>query len=799
MTKAHMANSRRIAGEAYVSQHVPYVRHVTDSILSTKNGQYITVIEVTGLSFETEDQATLDTKQGQRARIWQGIADDRLVIYNHIIRQRAHDYPASQFSSPWAQKLDNAYQRHVSEQKMFQTRQFITIVRRPAKGKVHLVPELTKLVIGRIDEREKLAQQQAAIEHLEEATGQLVQNLQAYDARVLRLEEAYNGRLESEALSFLYYLLNLDDTAITAPEMALNQYLPASRISFGKEALEIRGARPDALHLASMLSLKEYPAYTQAGMLDKLLRLPHEFIVCQSFAFAGRQKTIESMRLQQRKISSGGDGAESLQADVDEAIDDVASGLSCFGYHHMTIMPHGSNASELKKALNEVIAACMDSGIIPVREDMNMEAAFWAQLPGNMGYTARTSMVSNQNFAGLASLHTFPVGRAHGNHWGEAVSLLATTSNSPYYFNFHERDVGNFTLIGPTGTGKTVLLSFLVAQAQRLTPRTFYFDKDRGAELFIRAIGGHYTVVRAGEPTGLNPFQLPDTQANREFLAEFIKVLATIDDNTPLSTDDERQIAAAIEANYQVEPEYRNLRQLALYFSGYAQQNRQSLSQRLEKWHSGRERAWLFDNDTDTLTLDHMTAGFDLTSILDTPYARVPWMMLIFHRIDQMLDGTRTLIMLDEGWKLLDDDVFAARIKDWEKTIRKQNGLLGFATQSPSDALRSDVGHAIIEQSPTKIFLPNHLANARDYCDGFGLSEHELQLIRSIIPESRQFLIKHGHHSVIAKLDLSGMDEFIDILSGRTETVLLAERLRQEHGDKPENWLAQFHEERKAV
>ena len=141
---------------------------------------------------------------------------------------------------------------------------------------------------------------------------------------------------------------------------------------------------------------------------------------------------------------------------------------------------------------------------------------------------------------------------------------------------------------------------------------------------------------------------------------------------------------------------------------------------------------------------------------------------------------------------MLDDPAFSLRIKDWMKTIRKLNGILGFATQSAKDATRSAVGDAIIEQSPTQIFLPNARAKQDDYCGGFGLSKHELKIIRNLTPESRCFLLKHGQDSIIAKLDLDGLEEYIKVLSGRAETVTELEKLMSEHGNNVEAWLPHF-------
>jgi type IV secretory pathway VirB4 component len=126
--------------------------------------------------------------------------------------------------------------------------------------------------------------------------------------------------------------------------------------------------------------------------------------------------------------------------------------------------------------------------------------------------------------------------------------VLETTSSTPYFFNLHHGDLGNFTLIGPSGSGKTVVLNFLVAQAQKFAPRTFFFDKDRGAEIFIRAIGGHYDVLRPGTQSGFNPLALPDTQANRAFLRGWLALLGAPQQG-PLSNEDAALIADSIGAN----------------------------------------------------------------------------------------------------------------------------------------------------------------------------------------------------------------------------------------------------------
>jgi type IV secretion system protein VirB4 len=483
-------------------------------------------------------------------------------------------------------------------------------------------------------------------------------------------------------------------------------------------------------------------------------------------------------------MRSAEDEALSLRAELTDAKDDVAAGRASFGEHHMTIAVRGGSLEQIDEGVAEIQAALADLGILSVREDIALEPAFWAQFPGNLKYVARRGVVSTSNFAGFASCHNFALGRPSGNHWGEAVTLLETTAAGPYFFNFHQSDLGNFTVIGPSGSGKTVVLNFLLAQARKFHPRIIFFDKDRGAELFIRAIGGRYDVLRPGIASGLNPLQLPDTPSNRQFVIGWLQVLAGGADGDELA-----RIKDAVDANYEQPSEHQRLRYIVELFRGGHRPHSKDLWSRLRPWWGEGERAWLFDNENDLTDLTADSVGFDMTQILDDPVVRTPAMMYLFHRVEERLDGKPAIIVVDEGWKALDDDVFVRRIKDWEKTIRKRNGVVGFATQSAQDALESKIASAIIEQAATQIFMSNPKAQATEYIDGFGLSEHELELVRTIPDSAHCFLIKHGNDSVVARLNLSGEKDLLTVLSGRERTVRLLDQIRIETGDDPADWL----------
>ena len=204
-----------------------------------------------------------------------------------------------------------------------------------------------------------------------------------------------------------------------------------------------------------MVSVKDYPGQTAPGVLDDLMRLPVEMVLTESFGFVDRQQTLDRMNLALRRMRAADDEAMSLRRDLGVAKDDVAAGRSSFGEHHLTVMV---KAPTLVSASTRRRRTCSrrspNWASSAVREDVNQEAAFWAQFPGNFKDIARRALISSGNFAGLASCHNFPVGQAEGNHWGPAITTLETTSAGPYYFNFHRGDLGNFTVIGPSGIGQ---------------------------------------------------------------------------------------------------------------------------------------------------------------------------------------------------------------------------------------------------------------------------------------------------------------------------------------------------------
>lgn len=776
-----IAAAARFDREKPAGAHLPYARHVDGVTLETRDGLLMRTIRLDGLLFETADTDELNYRAALRDAMLQTIGSSRFALYHHVIRRKAEVALESPYPDAFSARLDTRWRARLAGRQMYVNDLFLTLVRRPLQGRIGALDRMRSLFA--FGETERRADFAAECRALDNAVQAMMATLSAYGPRLLALHGGEGG-YRSEVLEFLSCLFNAEMRPMALPHGDLGHHLPFRRVSFGEEAFELGAAGHVPRKLGAIVSIKDYPGHTLPGMFDDLYRMPFEMTVSQSFAFVEQGAALGRMNLALRRMRSAEDEALSLRGELARAKDEVAAGRAGFGEHHTTITLHGDSLEALDAAVAEVTAVLADLGIVGVREDIALEPAFWAQFPGNFRYIARKGLVSTGNFAGLASLHNFPVGKARGNHWGEAVSLLETTAAGPYFFNFHQSDLGNFTIIGPSGSGKTVVLNFLLAQARKFTPRIVFFDKDRGAELFIRAIGGQYDRLRPGAPSGLNPLQLEDTPANRQFLIDWLTMLAG-----QVSVDEAEIIRDAVTANFELPRAQRRLRHLIELYRGHQRPHAGDLWSRMRPWVLEGERAWLFDNEADLTDVSAQSVGFDMTAILDDPVARTPALFYFFHRVEERLDGHPAIIVVDEGWKALDDEVFVRRIKDWEKTIRKRNGIVGFATQSAQDALESRIASAIIEQAATQIFMINPKARAQDYIDGFGLTSHEFELIRSLPDGSHCFLIKHGNESVVARLNLSGEKELLTILSGREATVRLLDDLLETTGPQPDAWM----------
>lgn len=781
------------AREVPEAMFIPYLMHWDKNTILTKKKEMLQIIKVSGYAFETADDEDVDMKKMVRNTMLKSTAAGKFALWFHTVRRRQTTFPEGQFPGGFARYMNEQWRHKHHSKDNYVNELYITIVRKAdTEGAAKFEHMLTKMLEA-ADKVQREVAMKEAFKELNEATYRVLATLRDYGPRLLGVVEAEHGAY-SEPLEFLARIVNAGDTQpMLVPTIDISHYLPMNRLYFGSRAIEIRSAT--RRRFASLVSISEYASATSAGMLDAFLRLPFEFIISQSYTYINRQTAIEKMQLQQRRMMNTQDVAVSQVAEISDALDMAMSGHVAFGNHHLTVLCLEDDLKRLEDVTSMALAELTNLGINAMRETFVQEAAYWAQLPANFEYIGRPAKINTMNLAGFASLHNYPAGKIKGNHWGNAVTVFDTTSGTPYFFNFHNRDVGHTTIIGPTGAGKTVLLNFLCAQAQKFKCRMFFFDKDRGAEIFIRALGGVYTIIEPGGQCGFNPMQLPDTHENRTFLQDWMQAMITIHGEA-FTAEDMSYVTEAVRGVYKLPQDQRRLRNIAA-FMGLEKPG--SVAARFKPWHGKGQYGGIFDNPGDSLGFDQNNVfGFEMGEVLADKKSLGPVLLYLFHKISLSLDGTPTIIVLDEAWALIDNPIFAPKIKDWLKTLRKLNAMVVFATQSVEDASKSAISDTLVQQTATQIFLPNPKATD-EYRKAFMLSEREFNLLKNTDPGSRYFLLKQGSDVVVARIDLSGMEDVVYILSGRAETVALLDTIRAEVGDKPEKWIPLFVEQAKTA
>lgn len=796
-----------------VADFIPYSVQVNENTIKTTGGHYLQVIKLDGVAHEAADPDNVIAWKNQINILLRNIASPHVCLWTNTVRREENTYPAGVYDGLLDKALDDKYRAHLARKKMMVNELYLTIIYRPA----------TTRVLGLFSRLEKdpsvLNQQQdEAIEKLDELVSVVTSSLNSYGPRVLGTY-IHLGRLHSEVLEFLDFLVNGDRTPRALPRQKIADCLARNRPFFGADALELRGVVDS--QVGAILGIAEYPEGTEPGLLNSLLSAPFPFILTQSFQFLSKPVAIELLLRQQRRLQTAGDLAVSQVEEIDDALDDLVSGRIVYGEHHLSLTVFAENPRQLRANLTAARAEMADCSMVVAREDWALAAAWWAQLPGNSRFRPRPAPISSRNFAGFSSFHNYPTGRRTGNQWGPAVSMFRTTSGSPYYFNFHEpldnarakkksevertqgidglqeekeeqKALGNTLIIGPSGSGKTVVQGFLMSQAKKFRPTQIIFDKDRGLEIFVRASGGLYSPLKTGEPTGLNPFQMVPGEANMLFLNHLVKKAC----GGAFSSQQEKEIDNAIRGVMGLPQPLRRLGRCLEFLDPTDPEGPHA---RLSKWCGDGPLAWVLDNPEDLLDFNNNAMfGFDVTEFLDNDQIRTPIIMYLFYRIEQLIDGRRFMAFLDEFWKLLLDEYFEDFAQNKQKVIRKQNGLMVYGTQSAKDVLASPIAHSLIEQCATMIFMPNPKADRRDYVDGFHLSDREFELIKEeMAPGSRRFLIKQGQNSVVAELNLQGFDDELAVISGTTDNVELVTRIIENHGDDPAAWLPVFHDQRR--
>jgi len=789
-----------------IARHIPYDVLVAPQILRLSAGGYLAAWRIGGQAFECREADDLNAAHERLNVLMRNLAAPDVAIWSHVVRDVERDRPVRAPADGFAGRLAARYQARLEGEQLRRNELYLSLIYKPTRlggGRAAFARRPSE------ERREELARDLTTLANL---SRQIEAALGAYDPLPLGNYET-DGRAGSALLEFLARLVNGEWQRMPLVAGSVAPVLGTSRLLFGWETIEYRSAT--ATRLGAVLGIKEYPSPTWPGMLDGLLAAPFSFVLTQSFSCLSRQASLGLLDRQAHRLENAGDAAISQALALRQAIDRVASGEFVLGDHHFSLQvlgePYaaGTGSAAAARRLGEHLATARallaDAGCVTAREDLALEAAHFAQLPGHFAARPRIAPITSRNHAALVPLHDYPSGRAHGNHWGEALADLKTDAGTVYHFSLHasdpndpdggsRKDTGHTFVCGPTGSGKTVFIGFCIAMLCRFGATQVIFDKDCGLEILVRALDGQYLPLRRGEPTGCNPLQLSDEPHHRAFLRRWLLLLLARPGRA-LTVREEAEVDEALAGVRALAPATRRLSRLLEFLDST---NLDGPYARLAPWCRATEGpyAWVFDGETDRIadTLGgNALVGFDMTELLGEPAVCAPVTAYLFHLVERLLDGRRLVAWIDEFSRLIGSAAFADLASDGTKTWRKRNAVMAFATQSPNDIAGSPIARSLVEQTPTKILFPNPDAARADYLDAMGLSAREYELLRSgIAPGSRRFLIRQGRDSVVAELDLKGLEAELDVISGRTATVECVRALIERLGPHASDWLPEF-------
>jgi type IV secretion system protein VirB4 len=811
-----LKNYKALLREEAAALHIPYTIHINEHVVKTHNG-YVMAFKLAGIGFENADDEQLNNWHERLNVFYRNLAKPNISLWQTVVRHREDTYPDGKFEPGFAHDLNEKYRQRISQETLMVNDIYLAIVYRPQPGQFG---KTVMSFLNRLNKDTIRQEQEEALEEMTKLQQHVMAALKRYDPEPLGIYQK-GQHYYSTLLEYFGLLINGEWQRIALPRSPINEVLATSRLLFGSEAIEYRTATKT--RVAAILGIKEYPTPTIVGMFNTLLKAPFSFVLTQSFTFITKSAAQTLLTNQYNRMVNIGDLAKSQTEDLEIAIDQISGNELVMGDHHFSLLIQGDPYEGVKEAetparlreLNNNIAWARtvlgDTGMTVAREDIALEAGFWAQLPGNFAHRIRLSPITSRNIAAMAPYHNYPVGRATGNHWGDAMAVLISNAKSNYYFSLHasdpkdpsggsKKDVAHTYLCGPTGAGKTVLFGFMVSMLRKQDVTQIIFDNDYGLEILIRALGGRYLPIRNKQRTGFNPLQLEPTPNNVEFMKLLLQRLAHRPDK-PLTERELKNLTLALDGTLLLEHRYRRLSRLVEFLDV---RDPEGLYARLSKWaeSTGGEYAWVFDNETDSITSlmgQTATIGFDSTDFLKNPITCAPITMYLFHLVQTLMDGRRLLCWMDEFSRSITDEAFQEFAKDGLERARKKNAGFVFVTQSPSSVLQSPIARTLIEQTPTQIFMPNERARMEDYIDGFGLTEREFLLIKQEIqPGSRQFLVKQGNSSVVCELDLKGFEFELDVISGRSHNVEIVRELIAEVGDDPAVWLPLFEQRRNA-
>jgi len=729
-----------------LSDHLPWAALVAPGIVLNKDGSFQRSFAFRGPDLESATGAELVALSARVNNVLKRFGSEWALFFE-AERIEALGYPDSHFPDPASWLVDKERQASFEGGRAhFESRYHLTLAWLP-------VPDA------------EAQAERALVEGGAERHGrdwrQALASFVAHTDRALDLLGGFMPEVrpldDGETLSFLHNAVSERRQVVAVPEtpIYLDAFLPDTPLTGGLEP------RLASLNLRT-LTVLGFPSMSRPAILDALnhqdfgYRWATRFIALDRTDAAraltrlrrqwfNKRKSVaallrEVMYNQPAQLTDS--DADNKVADADQALQELGGDHVAFGYLTTTITVADEDGTAADEKMRSVERVVNGLGFTVKHERMNAVEAWLSSLPGHAYANVRQPLLHTLNLAHLMPLSSVWAGPAENAHLGGPPLLLAESSGStPFRLSTHVGDVGHMLVVGPTGAGKSVLLSLLALQFRRYEgARVFIFDKGWSSRAAVLAMGGSHHELGAGQhgneaALAFQPLRRIDQAAERSWAAEWLEALLE-HEGQRVDPETRETLWSALLSLASAPPHERTLTGLSLL----VQSN--ELKSALLPFTLEGPFGPLLDAAEDGLAIADVHC-FETETLMAQPGVVAPVLTYLFHRLDERFDGRPTLLLLDEAWLFLDNHLFAARIREWLKVLRKKNVAVIFATQSLADVADSSIAPAIIESCPQRIFLPNDRAaepQAREAYERFGLNPRQIDLIARATPKRDYYL-----------------------------------------------------------
>lgn len=664
------------------------------------------------------------------------------AFFIEAVRRPSQTYPSSTFSnraSAWFDEERRIY--FVSEGRHFESDYFFTLVYMPPEEKT-------------LKAQSKLVEHSAAsgkvdyIRHLEYFSEQVMQAAGSM-ADIM----PYVQLLDAEAtLTYLHSTVSTKRHKVNLPDipMYLDSMLTDMPLKGGMEPM-----LGDAY--IKTITLKSFPTYSVPGILDALNSLPLEYRWVTRYIALDKQEAMKQASAYRRKWFAKRKGVvtmlrelmthtESIATDSDAvqksydanaALEEVSSDIVSYGYFTATITVWDVDYNRANDKVREVERIINGLGFVTHSEKVQAVQAWLGSIPGQCVANVRKPLLNTLNVAHLMPLSAVWAGPETNTHLNAPPLLQAVTfGHTPFRLVTHVGDVGHTMVIGPTGAGKSVLLSALALQFLRYDHAEVYmFDKGKSARVATLACGGeYYDLGRDTSQCAFQPLAGIAEETERVWAAEWIIQLLD-QENITITPDVKKEVWEALDSLATANQEHRSLYGLMQLVQS------KPIRQALQPYTVQGPYGNILDANYDNIGQGRWQC-FEMENLMERPGIVAPVLTYLFHKLEGRFTGNPTLLILDEAWLFLDNPIFASKIREWLKVLRKANVSVIFATQSIADALSSSIAPALIESCPTRIFLPNSMAmeeDCRRLYQRFGLNKRQLQILATATPKRHYY------------------------------------------------------------